>query len=111
MLWRREGLAGFFRGFGAVALGTIPGQAAYFGGYECGNFVVPDSYGVVGDMGVGCIAQLFAGVAFTPIDIIKERLQVPALLFLVHVARPLDCVLLHLTAAGCSCHTSWLCKL
>lgn len=80
VLWRREGPSGFFRGFGAVALGACPGQAAYFGGYECGKMIVPESYGVIGDMGVGCIAQLIAGVAFTPIDIIKERLQVPCLL-------------------------------
>lgn len=80
LLWRREGLPGFFRGFGAVAVGTAPGQAAYFGGYECGKMIVPERYGLLGDMGVGCIAQLFAGVAFTPIDIIKERLQVPPLL-------------------------------
>lgn len=75
-LWRTEGMRGFFRGFGAVAVGAAPGQAAYFSGYELGNMIVPPGYGILGDMGVGCIAQLIAGVAFTPIDIIKERLQV-----------------------------------
>jgi Mitochondrial carrier protein len=32
---------------------------------------------VLGDMGVGALAQLAAGVIFTPVDVIKERLQVP----------------------------------
>ena len=95
VLWRREGLSGFFRGFGAVPLGACPGQAAYFGGYECGKLVIPERYGVVGDMGVGCIAQLFAGVAFTPIDIIKERLQVPCLLCCLCCGHTLVCCMHH----------------
>lgn len=31
---------------------------------------------MVGDMAVGAIAQLTAGVVFTPVDVIKERMQV-----------------------------------
>eukprot|EP00049_Salpingoeca_infusionum_P013186 m.246262 g.246262 ORF g.246262 m.246262 type:complete len:403 (+) comp15376_c0_seq2:2048-3256(+) len=33
-LYRKEGLRGFFRGYGMTMLGNIPGQAMYFGGYE-----------------------------------------------------------------------------
>jgi hypothetical protein len=83
-IWRSEGFRGFYRGFGAVAVGAAPGQAAYFCGYELGNKIIPPGYGVLGDMGVGCIAQVIAGVAFTPIDVIKERLQVQAELVVLY---------------------------
>lgn len=96
LLWQREGLSGFFRGFGAVALGTVPGQAAYFGGYECGKLIIDQDHGMLGDMAVGCIAQLIAGVAFTPIDIIKERLQVRGHWPLLCSTKPCICRLGHL---------------
>ena len=32
--------------------------------------------GIAGDMATGLVAQLIAGLAFTPMDIIKERMQV-----------------------------------
>lgn len=57
-------------------LGAAPAQAFYFGGYEVGRQLVPPGTGVAGDMAVGCIAQVIAGTAFTPVDIVKERLQV-----------------------------------
>lgn len=59
-------------------LGAAPAQAVYFGGYEVGRQLVPPGNGVAGDMAVGCIAQVIAGTAFTPVDIVKERLQVRA---------------------------------
>ena len=71
-----EGVRGFYRGFGFVLAGDIPGNMAYFGGYELGKAVVPSDSGVLGSMATGAIAQLIAGVVFTPIDIIKERMQV-----------------------------------
>lgn len=76
LLWAKEGPHGFFRGFGAVVLGAAPAQAVYFGGYELGRQLVPPGSGIAGDMAVGCIAQVIAGTAFTPVDIVKERLQV-----------------------------------
>ncbi len=36
-LAKTEGVAGFYRGFGACLLGFAPAQAAYFGGYEAGK--------------------------------------------------------------------------
>ena len=36
-LARAEGVAGFYRGFGACMLGFAPAQAAYFAGYEVGK--------------------------------------------------------------------------
>eukprot|EP00955_Chlamydomonas_euryale_P042158 352223-Chlamydomonas_euryale.AAC.13 len=57
-------------------VGGLPGNAAYFGGYELSRALVPAGSGAVGDMAVGAGAQLIAGVVFTPVDIIKERMQV-----------------------------------
>ena len=73
---RSEGLPGFYHGFGAVLSGVVPATALYFGGYETGKRLVPASYGVLGDMLVGCYTQAIAGIVFTPVDIIKERMQV-----------------------------------
>ena len=73
---RSEGLPGFYRGFGAVLSGVVPATALYFGSYETGKRLVPASYGVLGDMLVGCYTQALAGIVFTPVDIIKERMQV-----------------------------------
>ena len=75
---RSEGVRGFYRGFGAVLAGVAPATALYFGGYESGKRFLPANAGIAGDMLVGCYAQALAGIAFTPIDIIKERMQVSA---------------------------------
>lgn len=44
--------------------------------YELGKKLMPREWGILGDLGTGCVAQLVAGLAFTPIDVIKERIQV-----------------------------------
>lgn len=54
----------------------MPATALYFGGYESGKRLLSPIGGIAGDMLVGCYAQALAGIAFTPIDIIKERMQV-----------------------------------
>ncbi|GLI64124.1 hypothetical protein VaNZ11_007301 [Volvox africanus] len=77
---RKEGLRGFYSGFGAVALGSMPANLAYFSGYEVAKAVVPASWGILGDMAVGAGAQLLGGLVFTPVDIIKERMQVAPLM-------------------------------
>jgi Mitochondrial carrier protein len=76
LLVLQDGLSGLYRGFGAVALGAAPAQATYFWTYETGKSLVPARSGVLGDMATGCFAQLVAGLLFTPVDIVKERLQV-----------------------------------
>ena len=75
---------------------------AYFGGYELGKLLVPPGMGMPGDMAVGAVAQvnvctggivspfkfeseattlqLVAGAVFTPVDVVKERLQVQGML-------------------------------
>ena len=73
---KTEGLFGFYRGFGAVLSGVVPATALYFGGYESGKRLMPADYGILGDMLVGCYTQAIAGIVFTPVDIIKERMQV-----------------------------------
>jgi hypothetical protein len=76
----REGPPSLYRGFGAVLLGVLPANASYFGGYELGKRLVPAGWGVGGDMATGAIAQLLAGAVYTPVDIIKERMQVQAIM-------------------------------
>lgn len=44
--------------------------------FVCAPLVYAAGWGMAGDMAVGAAAQLMAGVVFTPIDIVKERLQV-----------------------------------
>jgi hypothetical protein len=38
---RSEGLYGFYRGFSAAALGSVPGNLAYFAGYELAKEALP----------------------------------------------------------------------
>ncbi len=63
--------------------GVVPANIAYFGAYEAGRTIVPkvaDGLSpVVQDMAVGTVAQFLAGAVYTPIDIVKERLQVTGL--------------------------------
>ncbi|WIA39422.1 hypothetical protein OEZ86_005524 [Tetradesmus obliquus] len=75
-----EGPIGFYRGFGAVLWGVVPANLAYFGGYELGKALMPGHWGMAGDMATGALAQVLAGVVYTPIDIVKERMQVQALM-------------------------------
>ena len=56
--------------------GVVPATALYFGSYESGKRMLPADSGMVGDMLVGCYTQAIAGIVFTPVDIIKERMQV-----------------------------------
>jgi hypothetical protein len=55
---RADGLAGFYRGFGAVLWGVLPANMAYFGGYELGKRLVPADWGLGADMATGAVAQV-----------------------------------------------------
>eukprot|EP00208_Stichococcus_sp_RCC1054_P007262 CAMPEP_0206141942 /NCGR_PEP_ID=MMETSP1473-20131121/14842_1 /ASSEMBLY_ACC=CAM_ASM_001109 /TAXON_ID=1461547 /ORGANISM="Stichococcus sp, Strain RCC1054" /LENGTH=305 /DNA_ID=CAMNT_0053536713 /DNA_START=230 /DNA_END=1147 /DNA_ORIENTATION=+ len=83
-LARTEGLVGFYRGFGACLLGFAPAQAAYFGGYEAGKVLTAplrrNGHTAAAGVATGVFQQLIAGALFTPIDIIKERLQVQTMM-------------------------------
>ncbi|KAK3240216.1 hypothetical protein CYMTET_49937 [Cymbomonas tetramitiformis] len=73
---RTEGVFGLYRGFGVV-LGTVPfASAAYFGGYESAKSLVPLEHGALAYISYGLLAQSCAGLVYTPMDIVKERLQV-----------------------------------
>ena len=71
-----EGPAGLYRGLGAVVAGVGPAAAIYFGAVETARtFASRFPPSPLADAAVGVAAQLVAGVAFTPVDVIKERLQ------------------------------------
>ncbi len=78
-----EGLRGLYRGCSAVLLGTVPANLAYFGGYELGRRLLPrewaGGHAAAADAATGVLAQLLAGVVYTPIDIVKERMQTAGL--------------------------------
>eukprot|EP01023_Acetabularia_acetabulum_P028089 TRINITY_DN26549_c0_g1_i1.p2 TRINITY_DN26549_c0_g1~~TRINITY_DN26549_c0_g1_i1.p2 ORF type:complete len:296 (+),score=46.79 TRINITY_DN26549_c0_g1_i1:181-1068(+) len=74
-IWRREGFFGFYSGFGAVVLGIIPANSAYYCGHALGKEVSGEG-GFWSDAATGIVAQALAGLVFTPIDVAKERLQV-----------------------------------
>ena len=98
---RREGPLGFYRGFGAVVAGIPFASAAYFGGYEAAKRAV-DAFRDAAEtrfplflrsaaapltesptfsyVASGVIAQSFASVAYTPIDVVKERMQASGVL-------------------------------
>ena len=92
--WRTHGVwKGFFPGVHVALLGTIPGSATYFLGYELGKSMytsdlvqnalqgtsLGSSAGIQGAL-CGVSAQCVANLMFTPIDITKERMQVQAAL-------------------------------
>jgi solute carrier family 25 citrate transporter 1 len=88
-----------------VLVGVVPANAAYFGGYEgakallaarrarrrgdgdrggggggSGGNPQPPPLLSLDDVVVGGAAQLLAGVVYTPVDIVKERLQVQSIM-------------------------------
>lgn len=86
---RFEGASSLYRGFGAVAVGTIPGHALYFAGYEyCKKRLEPmtrrsdGSYSKAREVSVhltsGLVADVFGALVWTPMDVVKQRLQVQA---------------------------------
>lgn len=79
---RAEGPGSFFRGFGAVLAVSPVANALYFSAYESVKVRLKDTAveRVLGPTGVviigGLVAQSAAGLAYTPQDVVKERLQV-----------------------------------
>mmetsp|Transcript_5991 Transcript_5991/g.19773 ORF Transcript_5991/g.19773 Transcript_5991/m.19773 type:complete len:320 (-) Transcript_5991:172-1131(-) len=74
---RAEGVAGLYRGFGAVAFGVPFASAFYFGGYESSKALLGE--GTAAYICAGLLGQSAAGLVYTPVDVIKERLQVQSL--------------------------------
>mmetsp|Transcript_44256 Transcript_44256/g.87116 ORF Transcript_44256/g.87116 Transcript_44256/m.87116 type:complete len:261 (-) Transcript_44256:239-1021(-) len=74
MMLVNEGVASFYVGLGAVLASAAPAQALYFAGLETFKVVLPAHPASSFVAGVG--AQLCGSVAWVPMDVIKERLQV-----------------------------------
>ncbi|CAG9460986.1 unnamed protein product [Pedinophyceae sp. YPF-701] len=83
---RADGPAGLYRGFLPVMGGVLPANAAYFSGYELGKVAVawadPNSMlpTALRDGVAGVVAQGLSGAVWTPVDLIKERIQVAGFL-------------------------------
>lgn len=77
---KTEGIAGFYRGFGAIVLTVIPANMCYFTGYELGKRITPRNWGTASDLMTATIAQTVAGIVFCPIDIVKQRVQTASIM-------------------------------
>lgn len=81
---RAEGWRALYSGFGAVALASPLASAAYFSSYEAAKKLLVEAgcserCGAAATYALaGVAAQSVAGVVYTPMDVVKERLQVQA---------------------------------
>jgi hypothetical protein len=71
---RTEGFRSLYKGIGIVVAGAAPGQALYFAGYETVKRV-GGSHPVTNFLG-GVAAQICGSLAWVPMDVVKERLQI-----------------------------------
>ena len=83
---------GYYKGFGAVALGSPLASGMYFLGYETtkktlakvrgddGGETTAAAAAAMDNVLTGIVAQALAGIAYTPVDVIKERMQVSSVL-------------------------------
>jgi len=102
----KRALQNLYRGFGAAALGAPMASGMYFLGYETtkktlkkirrerrreGAFNDDDheeeeeednktTIYMIDNIITGVVAQAFAGIAYTPVDVVKERMQVSSVL-------------------------------
>lgn len=78
---RNEGISALYKGFSAVAAGTIPGHALYFYGYEFSKHHLNSYFKVNSDsnpfvhLASGVIADVYGSLAWCPMDVIKQRMQ------------------------------------
>uniref|UniRef100_A0A383WGP3 Mitochondrial carrier protein n=1 Tax=Tetradesmus obliquus TaxID=3088 RepID=A0A383WGP3_TETOB len=76
---RREGVAGLYRGVGAVAWGAGPAHAMYFATYEQAKQLLGGNragYQWLPTAAAGAIATIVNDGFMTPVDVVKQRLQV-----------------------------------
>lgn len=77
---RSEGAVGLYRGIGAMALGAGPAHAVYFSVYESfkerfgGN---RSGHHPLAHGAAGVLATISSDAVFTPMDVVKQRLQLP----------------------------------
>ncbi|KAG0465038.1 hypothetical protein HPP92_019202 [Vanilla planifolia] len=77
-LLRVDGVLGLYRGIGAMGLGAGPAHAAYFSVYEISKRLLltedhPNN--PVAHAGAGVLATVASDAVFTPMDTVKQRLQ------------------------------------
>ena len=105
LLNAKRAIQNLYRGFGAAALGAPMASGMYFLGYETtkktlkkirrerrleGAFNDDDheeeeednktTIYTIDNIITGVVAQAFAGIAYTPVDVVKERMQVSSVL-------------------------------
>ena len=76
---RREGVAGLYRGVAAVAGGAGPAHALYFASYEAAKGLLGGNaagHHPLAAAAAGAAATLVNDAAMTPVDAVKQRLQV-----------------------------------
>lgn len=76
-----DGLAGLYRGYALCLLGSTPASALYFGSYHAMRRLLSGDDNVQGsspwrDAGAGAGAEVIASLLFTPLDVLKQRMQV-----------------------------------
>jgi len=72
-----EGFLALYRGFGSVAIFTVPAHALYFGGYEIAKQSLshsPDD--PLAHFASGVFADACGAILWCPQDVVKQRLQV-----------------------------------
>lgn len=106
----REGLRGFYRGATAVALSAGPAHAVYFATYErVKDSIVPSTLSgaqtegswtteLFGFAFAGMTATMAADAVATPLDVVKQRMQLPD----TRYRNVLDCSLTILRQEGVS---------
>ncbi len=74
---KSEGIAGLYRGIGAMGLGAGPAHAVYFSVYEIckKSFSGGDLNDSVAHAASGVCATVASDAVFTPMDVVKQRLQ------------------------------------
>jgi len=73
---RTEGAGALYIGVGAVLAAAAPAQALYFWGYETCRTLLPAH--PLSSFAAGFGAQLCGSIAWVPMDVVKERLQIEA---------------------------------
>jgi solute carrier family 25 iron transporter 28/37 len=82
---RNEGPFALYRGFAAVAVGTIPGHALYFAAYEWSKNTLNrltdnlDDKSTSVHLAAGLFADAAGACTWTPMDVVKQKLQVQKL--------------------------------
>eukprot|EP00897_Mesotaenium_endlicherianum_P007588 jgi/Mesen1/6858/ME000351S05974 len=75
---KREGPLGLYRGIGAMGLGAGPAHAIYFAVYELAKEELGGNAGgfrPAAHATAGALATLASDAVFTPMDVVKQRLQ------------------------------------